>query len=211
MGAITRTQAVSAAADNVTITSTAANDVIVVFAFNNGSTTIPTLPAGFTSLQTATGTGRAARFGYDVSSGGDTSSGAWTNANNVICMVYSGVNTTTPFGTVPAMGGGTGATITYSAATLTVTDGTSVWLGFAGIRAATAGMNGTPTGTAPNFTNRTNVTVANGLDTAATDSNLSAQSLVTTSGNGYISITIELLASGGAVVPTGRFFRFFRQ
>jgi hypothetical protein len=208
-GAITRTQAVSAATTNVAITSTAANDVIVVFAFTSAAATIPTLAGGFTNLQTATGTSRGGRLAYMISAGGDTSSGTWTNANNVVCMVYSGVNTTTPFGTIPAMTGGSGTTITYAAATLTVTDGTSVWLGFGGIRAATAGMNGTPTGTAPNFTNRTNTTVANGLDTVATASNLSAQSLVTTSGNGWMSITIELLATPTVVPGAGRFFQLF--
>jgi hypothetical protein len=208
-GAITRTQAVSAVADNVAITSTAANDLIVVFAFTGSAATIPSLATGFTSLQTATGTSRGGRLGYKISSGGDTSSGAWTNATNVICFVYSGVNTTTPFGTIPAITGGAGATITYTAATLTVTDGTSVWFGAAGIRAATAGMNGTPTGTAPNFTNRANTTLANGLDTAATASNLSAQSLTTTSGNGWMSITIELLATPTVVPGAGRFFQLF--
>jgi hypothetical protein len=208
-GAITRTQAVSAVASSVTITSTAANDVIIVWAFNNGATTIPTLASGFTDVQSGNGTGRAARFGYKISSGGDTSSGTWTNANNVVCMVYSGVNTTTPFGTIPALRQGAGATLTYSAATLTVTDGTSVWIGAAGMRAATAGMDGTPTGTAPNFTNRTNTTVAHGLDTSATATNLSAQNLTTTSGNGYISISIELLATPTVVPGAGRFFQLF--
>src|SRR4030095_7937992 len=104
------------------------------------------------------GTGRAARLGYKISSGGDTSSGTWTNANNVVCMVYSGVNTTTPFGTIPALRQGAGATLTYSAATLTVTDGTSVWIGAAGMRGATPGVGGAATGTAPKLTYHTHTT-----------------------------------------------------
>jgi hypothetical protein len=47
------------------------------------------------------------------------------------------------------------------------------------------------------------------LDTAATASNLSAQSLTTTSGNGWMSITIELLATPTVVPGAGRFFQLF--
>lgn len=210
-GAITRTQAVSAAANNVAITSTAANDVIVVFAYFAGTATIPSLPGGFTSLVGTAGTAQAARLGYKVSSGGDTTSGTWTNATHVVCLVYSGAKTTgSPFGTTPTITAGNGTTLTYAAGTLTVSNGTSVWLGFGGASGATAGMNGTPTGTAPNFTNRANQpTRINGLDTAATASNLTAQTLAVTTTGRWATTTVELLQQPVPQPIAGQFFQFF--
>ena len=209
-GAITRTQAVSAAANTVAITSTAANDVIVVWAYFAGTATIPSLPAGFTSLVGTAGTAQAARLGYKVSSGGDTSSGVWTNATHVVCLVYSGCKTSGPFGTTPTIGAGNSASIPYPAGTLTVTDGTSVWLGFAGASSATAGMNGTPTGTAPNFTNRASqATRINGCDTAATASNLSTQTLTVTTSGRICATSVELLMQPTTPAAQGQFLQFF--
>lgn len=191
--AITRKQNVSAATTSVAITSTAANDIIVVWAYSI-STTIPTLPAGFTNIVGTAGTQQSGRLGYKVSTGGDTTSGTWTNASNVVCLVYSGQSLTTPFGTTPTLGAGNGTALSYSAVTLLDLSGNSVVLGFGGAKAATAGMNGSPTGTAPNFTTRTNQTTVNGMDTAATGTNLSAQTLNVTTTGRWHTVTVELRA-----------------
>ena len=193
--AITRTQNVSAAANNVAITSTSNGDVIVVWAYFAGTATIPTLPGGFTSIVGTAGVQQGARLGYKVSTGGDTTSGTWTNATHVVCLVYSGCNTLSPFGTTPTINAGNSASLGYLATTLTITNGTSIHLGFGGASGATAGMNGTPTGTAPNFTNRASqATRINGCDTAATATNLSAQTLAVTTSGRWQTATIELKA-----------------
>ena len=207
--AIARTQAVSATANSVAITATSVNDVIVVWAYTAGSTTIASVPAGFTSLFGTAGVAQAARLGYKVSGGLDNSSGVWTSATAVVCMVFSGAKTSGPFGTTPTLSTGNGITLTWPANTLTVTNGTSVWLGFGGASSATAGMTGTPTGTAPNFTNRTNQVTVNGLDTAATASNLSSQSMTITTSGRVGSTSVELLMQPVQAAVGGQFFRMF--
>jgi hypothetical protein len=70
-------------------------------------------------------------------------------------------------------------------------------------------MNGTPTGTAPNFTNRTSQVTSNGCDTAATASNLSAQTLTVTTTGRWATTTVELLQQPVSAVVNGQFFQFF--
>lgn len=191
--AISRTQAVSANANTVAITSATAGDIIVVWAYFAGTATIPSLPAGFTNIVGTAGTAQAARLGYKVSTGGETSSGVWTNATQVVCQVYRGAGS---FGTTPTITAGNGTSLSYSARTLLTTDGTSWWLGFGGASSATAGMNGSPTGTLPNISNRTSQTKINGCDTGAgTATNLSAQSLNVTTTGRWQTTTIELEAA----------------
>src|SRR4029450_2773237 len=90
MGAVSRTQAVSANADNATITSTANGDLIIVFAYNGSAAAAPSLASGFTSLDSGIATSQGMIIGYKVSSGGDTSTGTWTSATQVVCHVYAG-------------------------------------------------------------------------------------------------------------------------
>lgn len=209
--AISRIQNVSANATNVAITSATANDIIVVWAYNSSAATAITLASGFTNIVNGTGTQQAAYLAYKVSVGGETTSGTWTNATQVVCLVFRGCNTTTPFGTTPTITAGNSASLTYGPTTLTVTGGTSVHIGFGGGKAMTAGMNGTPTGTAPNLTVRTNQTLCNGLDTAATATNLSTQTLTVTTSGRWQTVAIELKAqpTGPSTQQKAGFFAFF--
>lgn len=81
----------SAAADNVALPSFSGGDVAFVLAFNASNTTIPSLPAGWTSVRTAQSASTAGQLGWKVLVDGDTSTGAWTNANQVGVAVYSGL------------------------------------------------------------------------------------------------------------------------
>lgn len=189
-GAISRTQAVSADSNTVTITSTSANDVIIVFAYNGSSATIPTLDGAFTNLDSQTGTSQGFRSGYKVSAGGDTSCGTWTNATQVICHVYAGTSTSAPFVNSTKTAGNS-ATLTYTGFTMSVTNNTAWIVGFGGARSATAGMNGNTTGGTV-LTNRTSKTTANGLDTGATTSTFSSTTLTVTTSGRWLTETIEI-------------------
>lgn len=189
MAAPTRTQAVSATANNVAITSVTAGFYIIVWAYFAGTATIPTLPGGFTSIVGTAGTQQAARLGYKIATGGETNSGTWTNATQVVCMVYSGAN---GFGATPTIAAANSASISMPAVTLQNTNGESIILGFAGAASATAGMNNTPTGGTVALTSRTNVVKAAGLDSAATAANYTAQTLTVTTSGRVQSVTIEL-------------------
>jgi len=189
--AISRTQNVSAAATSVAITAATAGDYIVVFAFNGSSATACTLPAGFTNLVSAVSANSAARLYYKIAAGGETSSGVSTNATQIVCMVYRGAS---GFGTTPTIGTNTNTSLIYSAVTLLNTSGSSWVIGFGAGASMTAGMNGTPTGTAPNLGNRTSQTLCNGLDTGAGVTSFSAQTLTVTTTGRWQTVTIELKA-----------------
>lgn len=185
--AIARTQAVSANATNVAITSTSNGDTIIVFAYNNASTTIPSLPGGFTNLSTNSATGNACRIGYKVSTGGDTTSGTWTNASNVACHVYSGCNTTTPFLNTTT-GAGNGSTLTFTGFAMTNTDGSDWIAGFGGAKACTAGINGNTT----NLVNRTNQTIITGKDSGSGETSWSSETLSVTGSGRWLTMTVEI-------------------
>lgn len=189
--AISRTQAVSANAASVAITSTSNDDLIIVFAYNNASTTIPTLPAGYTSLQTNSATGNAMRIGAKISSGGDTSSGSWTNATNVVCHVYAGTSGAAVANRClnATNGAGNSATLTYTG--FTMTGGGRNWIaGFGGAKAATNGMGGNTS----TLTNRTSQTIVNGLDSGAPKSSWSSETLTVTGSGRWLTATVEINA-----------------
>ena len=79
----------SAIADgaSVTIPAHQAGDLLVIFANRFDSTTIPTLPSGWTSAATKTGTHRAGRVGYRLATGSGTTSGTWTGAQTTLVWV----------------------------------------------------------------------------------------------------------------------------
>jgi surface protein len=66
-------------------------DLIIAFAFREESTAsvaLPTIPTGWTSIDTANGNRFAARVAYRVATSSGTVSGTWTNATTVIFLVY---------------------------------------------------------------------------------------------------------------------------
>ena len=186
--ALSRTQSIAVDADNGSLSSCTAGDLIVVYAYRGTDATLTaTLPTGFTNIQNAVGTLQTFRIGYKVAAGGETSTGTWTNATQVLCHVFRGARGF-PAGFGKANNSGSSATITYSAFTLGVTNGTSWIAAFAGARSATAGMNGTPT----NLTNRANVVTANVLDTGAGKTSWSSTTLSVTGNGRWFSYTLEI-------------------
>jgi hypothetical protein len=204
----TCTQAVSATAATVALTSTAANDTIVVWSYFAGTATIPSLVAGYTNIVATAGTQQAARLAYKVSAGGETTIGTWTNATQVVALVYSGAN---GFGATPTIAAANSASISMPAVTLQNTNGESIILGFAGAASATAGMNSTPTGGTVALTNRTSQVKAAGLDSTGTAANYTAQTLTVTTSGRVQSVTIELkpIIVGPTAQQKAAFFMFF--
>lgn len=206
--AIARKQATSANANTVAITSTTAGDVILVFAHRAGSTTAPSLPAGggYTSLaSTSVGTS-SARLGYKISAGGDTSIGTWTNATQVVTIIYSGLNQTTPVtlnGNAIAAAAAT-TTLPFNTFTNGMTAAGTSWVaGFGAAQSATAGMNSNTT----HLTSRTNLTTACGLDSGAAQASWSTESFTFTTSSNRLSIDVELLSA--ATAATNQFFLLF--
>jgi hypothetical protein len=123
-------------------------DIAVVHAFRSGNATAPTLPAGWTSINTGTTTTTGARIGYRILVAGDTTTGTWTNATRVTVSIYRGQSLAYGNGVNPASAtsSAVSTTVTYPALTLTRTDGTSWVLGVAGHRSTDTAIETPPTG-----------------------------------------------------------------
>lgn len=156
--AISRDGSCSATATSCTISAVTTGDLIVVFAFRNGSVTAPSLPASNTSIATAAtaagGTVASLRiYCRKASSGADTGTGTATNATSVMGIAYKGntVNATADCnrtGVAPVSSGNTSnaktsTTASYPGITALEQDGQQWFAGFLG---GTASSTCTPTG-----------------------------------------------------------------
>ena len=129
-----------AAAATVTIPTHQSGDMILIFAYRDGSNTAPTAPTAggtvptWTLIGTSGANTNSSRFHYAVATASTTTSGTWTNATELICLVYRGTKL------VGANAGGSGSattTVNYPALTLQRTDNSSWVVGVAGHRTAT--------------------------------------------------------------------------
>ena len=104
--------------DSATLPAHQSGDVILACAFHDGSTTLPTLPTGWTSITTNTGTTYAARFAFKVATSNAEASGTWTNATRVLFLVYRNANTS-GLGVASRRNtnGATSTSVTYNATT----------------------------------------------------------------------------------------------
>ena len=153
----------SAIADgaSVTIPAHQAGDLLVIFAARFDSTTIPTLPSGWTSAATQTGTDRAGRVGYRVATGSGTTSGTWTGAQTTLVWVLR------DHGGIGAAA--VGAATTLPALTLT---GSSSWVG--ALQSGYSSLPAVPSG----MTSRANGSYERVADTNGTVSSWASQSAV---------------------------------
>jgi hypothetical protein len=151
-GAIARTGTIVAAATSGTFSATATNDLKVIVAFRNGSTTPPTVPAGWTTIETGTGATSSFVSACNVSSSsGDTTTGTWNNATSLAGASYSGTAVTTTanchFDAVGAHTNGTGTSTSENYfgnfSSIRETNGTS-WV--VGVGMDKTNTNCTPTG-----------------------------------------------------------------
>ena len=85
---ISRISSAAAASDSVTLGTHASGDMIFIWAWNDGSATIPSLPTGWLSIHTATAATGSYRLGYKLAASASETSGTWTNADGLIAVVY---------------------------------------------------------------------------------------------------------------------------
>lgn len=179
-----------AAATTVTIPAHQVGDLILIFAYRDGSNTVPTAPTAggtvptWTQIGSSGGNTNSSRFHYATATATNTTSGTWTNATELICLVYRGAS-------IGASAGGSGAattSIAYPALTLQRTDNTSWVVGVAGHRSAT-NVEVAPTG----MTNRASSgTEAAGHDSNGTRTSWTQQTVTVNASNAYRSWTVEL-------------------
>jgi hypothetical protein len=88
----------SAEATTVTIpTGHKVGDLIIIFAFRDGSVTNPTIPAGWTSItNTFDGTTCSVSVAWKIATSAAETSGTWTNATGLLCIVLRGNDNLAP-------------------------------------------------------------------------------------------------------------------
>ena len=108
----------SVAAESATVVVPAghqAGDLLLAFAFRDGSATNPSLPAGWIDLLTPDGTSCSVRVAYRIAASSAEANAVFTNATATICHVYRGMKSNgAPVGT-PVAGAGTTSPSSYSA------------------------------------------------------------------------------------------------
>lgn len=184
------------AAANGTTTATVpahvAGDILIAFAFRDGSTTQPTLPGGWTSIRTQTGTTCCGRWAWKRAASSSETSGTWTNASALEIAVYSGVDRVG----ASASQAGTVATVTWPA--LSMQFGNSWVLASAGHRSVNTTLETPPTG----------LTFRDGrVDATAEAAAFDTDGLVTSFGSvarnvggtasGWVAGTVELVPQWG--------------
>jgi len=202
-------------ASSAASTSTAActgeqsGDLLLVFAYRSASSTAPTLATSYTAVNTATNSGGGTlgsmRDGWKTAASSTETSGTWTNASHVVMQVFRGQNSSSPIGaSTPTGGNNSGTTVVYGATTLSVSDGSSWFAGFAGRTTGDAKMATAPTG----MTNKTSAPATTPLAAGHNTNAPTASSWPSTSVTGfsasakYVSDVIEIKAAPAITVGT---------
>jgi hypothetical protein len=190
----------SQAGATVTIPAHTAGDLIVIAAYRDGSTAVPTKPTAsgtvpaWVDITAAAGANtNSLRTACFVATASNHTSGTWTNATGMAAIVFRGQKVGTGIASIggKAQTGGTqNGGSTTPAITPTATDGTSIQLHIHCHRTVTA-WNAAPTG----FTRVTAVATELAINTKDdTSTGTGVSQTGTTTSSGYRGEQIEILA-----------------
>lgn len=127
---------------SATLPTHQADDLIVGFSFRDGSTTAPTLPAGWTSLQAVGANLTHGRLAYRVAANSSTVTGTWTSATSVVFLVYRGNYDLTAISSLDSTATGSSTTVSYESANYW--DNLAWTVAFAGHRSINTNLANTP-------------------------------------------------------------------
>lgn len=196
--AISRIGSAAAAATSLTMPSgRALGDLELMFAFRNGSTSAPTIPSGWTLLKSVTTTSCWGGVYYRYCVDAADTSGTWTNATDLVCVVYRGVLGVGGFGT-PS--GAVSASISYPTLTMVQSAGNSWVVGFAGHRTA-SNLNSASVSGMSKVTSIGSGPQAAAWDTNGGVSSWAGASQTVNANSGHTSFTFELLADNSTWSP----------
>lgn len=194
----------------VTIPTHRAGDLIVIFAYRDGSNTAPSLPTGYTNIATGGANTNSSRAGYKIALSSGETSGTWTNATHCVAYVIRQFDNINPIGN-SLRSSGASTTVTYGAVSpLKDQDGKSLMIGFAGHRSVDTNLQTAPTGMTNNvnFVNATSeVSGHSGYSADWPSTNVA----VAGTSSGWETIVIEIrdpkfvapVLNGGARAPVG--------
>lgn len=187
-----------------------AGDAIFILAFNQSSGTVPSLPAGWTSVSSVAFNGCAMNIGVKIAASGSETSGTWTNATQVAYVIYQG-NAATPYANVGGQTG-TSSSISYSGIASFGSPGNDWVICFAAASSNSGNMTAVP----PTSTSIVTGNAGTGFeidifDTNAAVSSYSFNTKTLGASVTWLTKTVELVAAtGGGSTPTNLFFPFMR-
>jgi len=179
-----------------------AGDLIIICA-GRASTTAPSLPSGWISILTKSGTTSSIRIGYKWATGTSDASGTWTNAALLTCHVYR-PDTNYTLGIGPsASSSSTTGTVNYPALTLADNFSSNSWvLGFAFCTNNAQTISTAPSGMTNESSLVSGAASIAGHDTEGGVTTWSSTNVnVGTTGNS-VSATLELMALPYAPQPS---------
>ena len=187
------------AGNTVTIPTHAVGDVIIIFAFRDGSTTQPSKPAAsgtvpaWSDILSGNGANTCSeRSAYFVATATNHTSGTWTNATGMIAVVIQNPKSGTFIGGTAKVGGTSSTIARAPAITQQQTTGKSLILEFYGHRTVTA-WSAAPSGYTRQASVSTEVAL-NTKDSSTTDGQID-QGVTTSGSSGYRGQTIEILGT----------------
>lgn len=211
--AISFVSTASAAANTVTMPSHVAGDMIVAFAFRDGNTAPPTVPAGWIMQYVpGGGTDCSVALAFKFAASGSETTGTWTNATGISVAVYrkgSAETWTTP---VVLANFGVSATIDYSssyyfgAGPSRSEANTEVWyMRFGGHRTATDLLGSTPAGwTARGGTNTETRVMDSGGPSSLLPDDVGDEMQTVNASSGWYTFNIRLeVWNGSGIVCMG--------
>ncbi len=154
--------------DSVAIPTHKIGTAVIIFAYNEVNSTIPDLPAGWTSLLTGASGNNAFRIGGLIANSSSVTSGTWNNAVSTLVQTYESETGVLSFGSTPSKATGFGTLLTFPSIILDNTDNTSWLIGFAGHRANNGDLALTPSGMSNRVYHQPSLSLAAGHDTNGT-------------------------------------------
>jgi hypothetical protein len=187
----------SSGTTSLTPPATQIGDLVLVFSFRDGSTTLPGAPVNMTASVTRTGTTCCARVSYAVVTDNyfNVTSVASANATTMICMVYRPDPGVTPGVGVTTSSVGTTATVSINNPFGMASDGTSWVAAFIGHRSTDTNLSlADGNGVMADRTNPVDATdEAIGMDTDGPVASFAFNSgNVGGTASGWVSLTLEL-------------------
>jgi hypothetical protein len=192
--AITFVGEADAGAASVALPAFSADDIAYVFAFRDGSTTAPSLPAGWTNIASGGANTCSYRVGCRQLVGTDTTTGTWTNATEIEVVVLRGVDLGNLFG-VSAQGSGSSTSMNWP--TLATFEdpnaGNRSWVVLLGGHRSATDVN---TVALSGATQRGGATTTLAAHTAESVSSWSSTSKTVNANSGWMTLGVEVPAAG---------------
>jgi len=184
----------SATATSATLSSTNFGDLIIMCG-NRANNTAPSLPTGYTNIQSGGANTQSGRCAWKISPGAETATGTMTNAANVAFVVLRGydIQSSGPIGCAPSVSNASSTSLTYPTCSLVRSGGSSYLFAFG----TATGASTTPPDTAPSgmtlLSSTSQSTLALSYLAGATSGTVSSVTIAPSTG--HTGITFEVLAN----------------